>query len=847
MFSAIQRRSLLLFLRNLSHGDLRERSVNQPTLPHCVVVLNGSDAGIDQRQWDSAHATESLLSTVGNALDQIEGVPQSRASAEYWQRLGKRIDTIEDLILCYYATFKVVRVPTGPQYTLIDEQIGKLHVAIRAACESSHQAKRRARLLIGAEELGDYLQSGFDHFVTHLDVPFNFMQVSLAQNPIRQDFGGHVLHLCQILSSRIPSWEPAEMQWMLGQLSAVLASCVLLDCARFRKGQLDRLFQNYVGFFEYAVTEYLQLHCSCSFVSPDGLRMCKSVRARHQIKGHQDEHGIIAVGDYVSPFAEDFAKQWIESLRIEIGKLHVSFSGDVEQVARSKGGKILSEESIAFAFHSTNLCQFYRSLGPSTIRSNSTCLCCVMNTPQHPLPCGHVLCDWCVRVCGHLSGTVLRVSWCPLHREFVHWPQPKIIRYKPPEAGVRILALDGGGIRGAVQLEILRGIEQAIGNRLPVQAFFGVMVGTGTGGLIATSLAHRNTSLDHACAQFATICKSAYTAKNPCQGVRSHLMRAFGSRPRYKSSRLCDVLKREFTEALYFFGSSDQFRPETKVAVVTSDPTRNKTRLVGNYRRKGDESSTYDFERPQNPTMELKMWQAVALYATMAEPQHFAALRLGKCFSGGGSTWANPSSLAFMEARKIWPDTVEPDILLSLGTGQDRKAILAELTSEAIDTSSTDNTASLRGVLRKVQKSSKWLLPGHKDVLDAERAWRDFTTADPQKSPQRVTRRCFRLNIDFGQEEPPTQDRESQVRRISTLASDNVQETSFQAALRNVAYRLVATSFFFRVESRCENAISGRIWCRFAEHSDEVKGLGLVLGDRARGGFQPFFTTLAVP
>lgn len=780
---------------------------------------------------------------MGNALDQIEGVPQFRAAAEYWQRLGKRIDTIEDLILCYYATFKVVRIPAGPQYTLIDEQIEKLHAAIRAACESSHQAKRRARLLIGAEELGDYLQSGFDHFVTHLDVPFNFMQVSLAQNPIRQDFGGHVLNLCQILSSRLPSWEPAEMQWMIGQLSAVLASCVLLDCARFRKGQLDRLFQNYVGFFDYAITEYLQLHCSCSFVSADGLRMCKSVRARHQVKGHQDEYGIIAAGDYISPFAEDFAKQWIESLRNEIGKLHVSFS--VEQVARSKGGKMLSEDSIAFAFHSTNLRQFYRSLGPTTIRSNSTCLCCVMNTPQLSLPCGHVLCDWCVRACGHLSGTVLRMSWCPLHRDFVHWTQPKIIRYKPPEAGVRILTLDGGGIRGAVQLEILRGIEQAIGNRLPVQAFFDLMVGTGTGGLIATSLAHRNTSLDHVCAQFAAICKSAYTAKNPGQGVRSHLMRVFGSRPRYKSSRLRDVLKREFTEALYFFGSSDQFRPETKVAVVTSDPTRNKTRLVGNYRREGDESSTYDFEQPQNPTMEMKMWQAV--YATMAEPQHFAPLRLGKCYSGCGSTRANPASLALIEARKIWPDTVEPDVLLSLGTGQDRKAILAELNSEAVDTGSTDNTASLRGMLRKAQKSSKWLLRGDKDVLDAERAWRDFITADPENSPQKMTRKCVRLNIDFGQEEPPPQDRESQIRRISTLASDNVQETSFQAALRNVAYRLVATSFFFRVESRCENSISGRICCRFAEHSDEVKGLGLLLRDWAKGGFQPFFTTLAVP
>lgn len=820
-------------------AEALETSVNQPALPHCIVVINGSDPGIDERQWDSDHATHSLLSPVSGTLNRLEEVPQFREAVAYWQRLGKRIDTVRDLILCYYGSFKVVRVPAGQQYALIDQQINKLHVAIRANCEMSHWTKHTARLLNNADELGCYLQSGFDHFITHLDIPFDFMQVSLTRNPIPQNFGGHILQLCEALSSRIPSQEPAEIQWMLQQLINVLASCVLLDCARFRKGQPNRLFHNYVSFFDHAITEYLMLHCPCSFVSQDGMRSCRSVRARHHIKGHQDQHGIISAGHYISPFDNDFAQQWMEQLRVAIEKLQMSFLSDVAKVAQSQSDEPLTEEQIAFAFHSSNLRHFHESLGPSTIRSNSTCLCCVMNDPQHPLPCGHVLCDWCVRSCGRLNGSVLRVFWCPLHREFMHWEQPKIIKYKPSEAGVRVLALDGGGIRGVVQLEILRGIEKAIGNRLPVQAFFDLMIGTGTGGLIAVALSRKGASLDRCQDMFAAICKSAYATKNAGEALMSRFVRTFGSRPQYKTSALCGALQHEFHEKPDFFGHSDQFRPEAKVAVTATDVTRHRMTLVGNYRRLSGESPDYDFERPQSPTMELRTWQAV--YATMADPQHFAPMRSDKQYGGVGSNCVNPAREAYIEAQKIWPDVVHPDLLLSLGTGQDRKAILAELASVPTKRDSIADDQGFRAWLIRAHKTTKWLLRHDKDVLEAERVWRDLVASTTTETSERATRRFVRFNIDFGQEEPPPQDCESQIRRISTLARDVIQEVSMHAALRNVAYRLVATSFFFGFESRAGKSITGHICCRFEAHSDEIRGLAEFLRDRQSEDFQPFF------
>jgi len=167
-----------------------EKSLNQPALPHCVVALNGIDPGVDEREWDISFATQSLLSSVKTALDPVEGVPRFRDLAEHWRSLGKHIYTVEDLILRYYSSFKVIRIPSKPRYMMINEQIGKLQTMIKSNCEDSFRTKRRARMLTNADELNIYLQGGFDHFTAHLNVPFDFIQISLLRNPIPNDFGG---------------------------------------------------------------------------------------------------------------------------------------------------------------------------------------------------------------------------------------------------------------------------------------------------------------------------------------------------------------------------------------------------------------------------------------------------------------------------------------------------------------------------------------------------------------------------------------------------------------------------------------------------------------------------------
>ena len=52
---------------------------------------------------------------------------------------------------------------------------------------------------------------------------------------------------------------------------------------------------------------------------------------------------------------------------------------------------------------------------------------------------------------------------------------------RPPTAGVGLLSLDGGGVRGIVQTEILRMLEEKIGLPIPIQEHFQLAAGVSAG------------------------------------------------------------------------------------------------------------------------------------------------------------------------------------------------------------------------------------------------------------------------------------------------------------------------------------------------------------------------------
>jgi hypothetical protein len=126
----------------------------------------------------------------------------------------------------------------------------------------------------------------------------------------------------------------------------------------------------------------------------------------------------------------------------------------------------------------------------SKLRSNTTCLLCLRCKPEHVLPCGHSMCDKCVQLWGKGQlgpGCYYRVDKCLMCQVTC----TKFIRLKPPTAGIRILSLDGGGIRGMVILENMESIQTLLGPDLRLQDLFDLVLGTSAGLLPLYSLLTR--------------------------------------------------------------------------------------------------------------------------------------------------------------------------------------------------------------------------------------------------------------------------------------------------------------------------------------------------------------------
>ena len=204
-----------------------ETSSNQPVLAHAIIACNASENNLDSWQWDVDAATTWLMKPVQSILAKNKIFNDY---AEFWRRRGKRIESVEELLLSYYSSIRVVRIPTHGRPKLISDQISKLYDEIQKACDASRQSKRNLRMLLNAEELQSYLQFAFDHFSSSISQPFDFVAASLFNSPIPLDLGGNILKLA---ITTMQTWKnKLDGPRIFGELSYMIASCIMLDSAR---------------------------------------------------------------------------------------------------------------------------------------------------------------------------------------------------------------------------------------------------------------------------------------------------------------------------------------------------------------------------------------------------------------------------------------------------------------------------------------------------------------------------------------------------------------------------------------------------------------------------------------
>lgn len=131
-------------------ADALETSSNQPVLPHAIIVLNAYDNASDPDLWEPGHSTTSLMASVSRAVHRNHNI---RKFAEFWRQKGREIESVETLLLSYYSSNRVVRVPERGRPNLINGQVQRLYQEISDACEESRTSKHKLRMLLNSDDL----------------------------------------------------------------------------------------------------------------------------------------------------------------------------------------------------------------------------------------------------------------------------------------------------------------------------------------------------------------------------------------------------------------------------------------------------------------------------------------------------------------------------------------------------------------------------------------------------------------------------------------------------------------------------------------------------------------------
>jgi uncharacterized protein len=244
------------------------------------------------------------------------------------------------------------------------------------------------------------------------------------------------------------------------------------------------------------------------------------------------------------------------------------------------------------------------------------------------------------------------------------------IKAKGPK---KILALDGGGIRGMMTVEILSGIEAMLrkalgrGKDFVLADYFDLVAGTSTGAIIATCL-----SIGMPVAEI----REFYVNSGKEMFDKAFILKRFKNL--YEDEKLSEKL-REVVGAETTFGSE---KLRTLLLIVTRNATTDSPWPLSN-------NPFAKYNQPERDDCNLKfpLWQLVR--ASTAAPVFFPPekIKVGKhefvFVDGGVTTYNNPAFIAFLMATVepyeiSWEAGEDKMLLVSVGTGSSpvRKADL---------------------------------------------------------------------------------------------------------------------------------------------------------------------------
>ncbi len=263
---------------------------------------------------------------------------------------------------------------------------------------------------------------------------------------------------------------------------------------------------------------------------------------------------------------------------------------------------------------------------------------------------------------------------------------PLADRYREPKPR-KMLALDGGGIRGVLTLSILKAIERQVGQ--PLAHYFDYIAGTSTGAIIATGLA-MGKSVDELI--------DFYSATGTEMFQRTRFLDRLNSL--YRNGPLENKLKEVFGDAI-------DLKPDhlkTLLLVVTRNVTTDSAWPISS-----NPEARYNDVARADCNLCIPLWKLVR--ASTAAPIYFPPEVIQvdpndetKTFvfvDGGVTPYNNPAFLLYRFAtepayRLRWPTGEKQLLLVSVGTGA---AVSEGATSDAPESNMLSTGVTIPGSL----------------------------------------------------------------------------------------------------------------------------------------------------
>ncbi|OQU97158.1 hypothetical protein CLAIMM_03134 [Cladophialophora immunda] len=401
------------------------------------------------------------------------------------------------------------------------------------------------------------------------------------------------------------------------------------------------------------------------------------------------------------------------------------------------------------------------------------------------------------------------------------------VKVKPDTAGVNVLTIDGGGIKGIVPLLFLQILQDRVGLPIPVQDNFEISFGTSSGGLIVLALFIMGWSVEDCANIFESFAKRAFRPRWVSHipvvsriPVLSHILEflvSYLADGLYPADNLEAALKAVFGGDMGILDNSYATAIGAKVGIPVTTVLETDPCLFTNYNGAGTrpQDCGYRIVRSQDVRKRIRLWEIAMSGA--AAPWYFPAKRiLGAGTFQDGALWRNnPVDLALWEIPVVWPLIRRPNVVVSLGTGSPGPRV------------PTSHSSRLRAIWREgfLPRSYRAFM----ELINGQKIAQAFKNGRRAE----LDGRYFRFDVELDRE--VDLDDTSGMRGLATKAREQFCRSE---DVDVVARCLVATRFYFELESKPKKIKgkycgSGHIFCCLPRNSPGLEMLLEQLSRRA--------------